>query len=307
MNFKLVIQFIIAMSIILCTSCIDNLGPGWEYQVDNPLDKEIVIKIDKKEYTIPAQTTQNIELGQGKHTLTYDGSSVNFVTKVNSNKSVTIMNPTLSNYMLHANFYIRTNVKNKDISAVFDANSYEYNSDIGTVKLPVRVLNTLFIEKRHTNWSFGLEDDVKEKVGSSYPGKKKVFHKLYREAQYMKDLAEEIPAGTVFPVNSKKLSEQPPYVFPIESLMSDCDAANEFAKNLESRWKKTIADPSDIFQEVAALGFDTTVEQGQQSKLAKACSTQFNPGHDDKPFKEAMKRMSRVTKYLVDASSFIVE
>ncbi|MFV0589392.1 hypothetical protein, partial [Bacteroides reticulotermitis] len=95
------------------------------------------------------------------------------------------MNPTLSNYMLHANFYIRTNVKNKDISAVFDANSYEYNSDIGTVKLPVRVLNTLFIEKRHTNWSFGLEDDVKEKVGSSYPGKKKVFHKLYREAQYM--------------------------------------------------------------------------------------------------------------------------
>ncbi|MFV0589393.1 hypothetical protein [Bacteroides reticulotermitis] len=49
MNFKLVIQFIIAMSIILCTSCIDNLGPGWEYQVDNPLDKEMVIKIDKKE------------------------------------------------------------------------------------------------------------------------------------------------------------------------------------------------------------------------------------------------------------------
>ena len=60
MNFKLVIQFIIAMSIILFTSCIDNLGPGWEYQVDNPLDKEIVIKIDKKEYTIPAQTSQNI-------------------------------------------------------------------------------------------------------------------------------------------------------------------------------------------------------------------------------------------------------
>lgn len=307
MKTKLSFRLLAALLVLFSTSCLDSLKPGWKYLVDNPLDTDIVIQIDQKEYTIPARTTQPISISQGRHTLTYNGSSVDFVTKVNSNKSVTIMNPTLSNYMLHANFYIQRNARNKDIAAVYDENSYEYQSDSGLVKLPVRVLNLLFIDKTHHHWAFGLEDDVKSELSSSYPGKKKVFHKLYRESDYKKEFPEEVAIGVVFPINSKKLSEQPAYVFPAGSFMCDCDALNAFVEDLESRWNKMIADPSNIFQDVAKLSYDVTAEFGQNSKSSQQCSTQFNPGRDDKELKETLSRLSEETRYMSDASTFIVK
>lgn len=304
MSRKTIFQFWIVALLLSTVSCDDVLKSSWEYQIDNPLDTEIVIKIDEKEYTIPAKTTQDVKITEGKHTLTYNGSSVNFVTKANSQKSVTVMNPTLSNYMLHAYFYISEKARTNDVSALYEANSYTYNSDAGIVQLPVKVLNALFIEKNHDNWALGLDQDAKSEIRSSVPGKKKVFCKLYREAEYMEELAEELPEGIVFPVNKLKLSEQPAYVFPTESFLCDCEVANEFVRDLESRWKKMIADPSDIFQDVGRLSYDAVVET---TSMDRECGEQFNPGRDDKAYKEAWKRLSREMKYLTDASSFIVE
>ncbi|MCD7900460.1 MAG: hypothetical protein LUH22_11470 [Bacteroides sp.] len=298
-------HFLFATLIFLNVSCGDSFKPSWEYQVDNPLDTEIAIQIDGKEYKIPARTTQPIPITQGKHTLTYNGSSVNFVTKVNSNKSVTIMNPTLSNYMLHGYFYINEKAKNKDIQYIYDQNSYEYTSDGGLIKLPVRVLNTLFIDRAHTSWTFGLDEEVKDALNTRSPSKKMVFHKLYRESDYLKELAEELPAGVVFPLNTRKLSEQTPYTFPTESFLTDCEEANACIKEMEDRWNKMIANPSDIFQDVAQLSFYALSEG--RSKMMQACSTQFNPGKDDKEFQDMLKRLSKEMTYLTDASSFIVK
>ncbi len=309
MNKKTIFQLLAVILIVLNTSCGNSFQKTWKYQVDNPLNTDIIIRIDEKEYTIPSLSTQEIGITQGKHTLTYNGTSVNFVTKVNSNKSITIINPTLSNYMLHANFYISEKAgDDNDMSILYDENSYEYKSDSGTVRLPVRVFNTLFIEQQQgVIWSFGLDEDAKSEINTRSTGKKLVHYKLYREAAYKAEFAGELPSGIVFPVNSTKLSEQPAYVFPTESLMSDCDAFNNFVKDLASRWDKIIANPSDIFQDVAKLSYDVVIEQGQRSKLNQQCSTRFNPGRDDKEYKEALRKLSDEVRYLSDATSFIVK
>lgn len=304
---KTVLNLLAVALLVLNTSCGDALKPTWDYQVDNPLDKEIMIKIDDKEYAIPAQTTKEIKITQGKHTLTYNGSSVNFVTKVNSQKSVTIMNPTLSNYMMHAYFYISEKARNNDVTALYEKHSHEYESAEGTVSIPVIVINSLFMEKTQYNWTFGLEQVAKEEIRSTVPGgKKRAVYKLYREADYRKELAEELPDGVIFPVNARTLSELPPYVFPADSLMCDCDVANEYIRELETKWNEIIADPSDIFQEVGKLRYDALMEE-QSGKLKEQCTTQYNPERDDTKYKETMSKLNKVMNYLTNSTSFIVK
>lgn len=303
MNRNIIIKVLLAAFIGIISACGDT-GPKWDYLVDNPLSQDISINIDGKDYKIPAKTTETIGLSQGKHTLTYNGSSVNFVTKINSNKSVTLMNPTLSNYMMHAYIYIR---EGSDSSGqkLYNDNTREYQSEQGAVRLPVRVLNTLFIDKVHNNWAFFLDEDAKETVRTSSPKKATVFRKLYREADYLNDFASELPAGVIFPKNAQTLSEQPAYVFPIDALMSDCDASNQAIKEIDARWQKMIADPSDIFQGTAKLAFDVTSDL--HNKLSKACRTQYNPGRDETQFKAALDRLHKETRYLTDSSTFIVK
>lgn len=305
MNTKTFLKILVLYFAVFLTAC-DNLYPTWEYLVDNPLDTDIVIKVDDKEYTIPAKTTQPIGITQGKHTLTYNGSSVNFVTKINSNKSETIMNPTLSNYLLHAYFYVREDMENKNVDKLYEESCVDYQCNEGIVKLPVEVINTLFIEKVHTPWMFGLDEEPTDQINLSHTRKKNVIHKLFREADYRKTFASELPEGVIFPENSKKLSEQAPYRFPTELLMSDCDAANKYMKELENRWKKILDNPDEIFQEVAMMYFEAGQQGASGSELQKQCGANFNPGRDDKSFKDALDQMHKVLRYLSDGSTFIV-
>lgn len=299
-------RILLIFSVIFISAC-SNSKPVWEYLADNPLEADIIIKIDDKEYTIPAKSSLPIGITQGKHTLTYKGNSVNFVTKVNSNKSVTIMNPTLSNYMLHANFYVMENVQDKSVDNIYDENSVEYQANSGIVKLPVQVLNTLFLEKAHTPWMFGLDENAKDQISVSYAHKQNVIRKLYREQDYKKEFAGELPEGIIFPTNTKRLSEQPAYTFPAQSLECDCNAANNYMKELESSWQSIISNPDNIYQDLAKLYSETSRQQTASSELKKQCGSRFNPGLDDKAFSEALSRMSEEMKYLSDASSFIVK
>jgi len=304
-NKKTVFGLLIAALVMVNVSCGDALKPGWEYMVDNPLDKEITFKIDNKEYTIPADSTMPIKVTQGKHTLTYNGSSANFITKVNSNKSVTIMNPTLSNYMIHAYVYISSKSRSKDVSAIYEENSHEYNSNEGLVKLPVKVVNSLFIDKTNNHWAFFLDQEAKPEVSTSSPGKKIVFPKIFREADYMKEFVSELPQGVVFPKNTKSLSEQAPYIFPTEALLSDCEGGNKYVKEIGDRCAKILASSEDVFQDIAQLAFYALSEA--HPNMTKECSTQYNPGRDDKLFKEKLGELSKEMTFLTNSSSFIVK
>lgn len=303
MKKNIIFIFLLAMLTSITSSCLD-VGPKWEYLVDNPLNNEITIKIDDKEYKIPANTTEIIKLTQGKHTLSYNGSSANFVTKVNSNKYLTIMNPTLSNYLIYSKIYIKEGYR---ITGRQEYESYmhEYNSDQGIVRLPIEVLNTLFIDKANIPWTFGLDEDFTDTVSSTSPYKVRTVRKIYRETDYLNNFGQELPAKIVFPKNTKKLNEQPPYVFPAESFISDCDEFNKVAKELEIRWQKMIAEPANIFQDAASLGFD--LASSFRNRLNKACSTQYNPNRDETQFEAAFKRLSQETSYISGASTFIVK
>ncbi|NDV68010.1 hypothetical protein [Dysgonomonas sp. 25] len=305
MNTKVILPLLVATFILVFTSCVENLGPGWGYLVDNPLDKDIVINIDDKDYTIPADSSRTIKLSKGKHTLTYDGSSVNFVTKVSGNKSVTIMNPTLSNYMLHAYIYVKKNYNIKGTDDIYAENSHEYKSDVGAVMLPVKVVNSLFIEKNHHQWSFGLNQEAKTEVGTSYPGRYHVFHKIYREEDYRNAFAEELPPGIVFPANAKKLNELPPYKFPVEEMMSDCEVANNYMKEMAEKWNETIATSTDILQSEAR--FNQQFHFKIRGEMIEGCSTDYNPNRDETSFNAAMDRLNEELRYISDASSYIVE
>lgn len=304
MNKKTIFQFVAIMIFAFNISCSDSLKTGWDYQVDNPLNTDITFKVDNDEYTIPAKSMQTIKISQGKHTLTYNGSSVNFVTKVNSNKYVTILNPTLSNYMLHAIFYVRKDASNQNMDDLYEKYSHEYQSGDVVVKLPVKVINTLIIEKQHHEWAYGLDEEVKEEIGARQ-GTQKVYTKLYREQDYIHEFAKEWPAGWIkFPVNSKALNEQAPYVFPTASLMCDCDVYNDKVKEYEGKWNKMIADPSNIFQDVAQLSHDASTNViAEYSEIYRKCSK----GENSAAFEEAKDRLSKEMNYLTDASTFIVK
>jgi len=296
---------LITVMAIFNVSCGDAFKPKWEYLVDNPLNYDITIKIDEKEYLIPAQTTVPVEITQGRHTLTYNGSSAKFVTKVNSNTSVTIMNPTLSNYMLHSYIFERENARNKNTSRLYDQNSYEYDSDFGVVKLPVQVINSLFVDRTHTYWSFGLDEDATSAVRSTSPSKQVIYKKLFRDADYFREFAGELPPSIVFPVNRWKLSDQPAYVFPVELLMCDCEAANEAIRQLGKKCDDVIANSNDIFQDVAQLANHALTDVF--SEMNEKCSAQYNPGRNDSEYKKTFEALGRTMKYMTDASTFIVK
>lgn len=295
-----------AALLLVNSSCGDMFKETWEYLADNPLDKEITLQIDGKEYAIPAKTTKSIKLEQGKHTLTYNGASVNFVTKVNSNETVTLLNPTLSNYLLNAQFYVKEGAKNDDVSRLYKESCREYQSEEGTVELPVKVLNSLFIEKSQNEWMFGLDEDAREQIrsGKINPGSKHVFYKLYREVDYRSEMAEELPKGVVFPSNPNTLANQPVYAFPIKKLTSDCDAANEYFKEMGERVDNIIANPDDIFQEMGRLLHGTLMDL---NSLDSECSTKNNPDRDDSMYKAAIKEMHKEIKYLSYVSTFITK
>jgi len=298
------ISFIIVIA-VLHASCGDNLKPKWEYLVDNPLNYDITIKIDEKEYVIPAKTTVPVEVTQGKHTVTYNGSTAKFVTKVNNSTSVTIMNPTLSNYMLHAYIFVCENARSKNTSRLYEQNSYEYDSDFGVVKLPVQVVNSLFIDRTHSYWSFGLDEDTTSAVRSTNPSKQVIYKKLFREDDYFREFAGELPPGIVFPVNPWKLSDQPAYVFPVELLMCDCEAANEAIRQLGKKCDDVIANSDDLFQDVEQLAHHALTDVF--SEMNEKCSSQYNPGRNDSEYQKTFEALGQTMKYMTDASTFIVK
>lgn len=307
---KILLMVLIILGLNISCSNTYRLQPKWEYQVDNPLSTDITIKVDNSKYKIPAKSTLPIKLSQGKHTLTYNGSSVNFVTKVNSNKNVTIMNPTLSNYMIYSIIYVKKEAKNNSVSEYAPLYNNEYQLDKGgVVELPVKVLNSLFIDRANYHWTYGLDEEMKAKVDPSASPKERALilyriepTKLYREEDYIKEFSKEWPAyWPKFPVNSKPLSEQTPYIFPTLSLITDCDVK---VKEYEGKWNKIIANPSDVFHDVEKLSHDVASavvdESGDINK--KYSIRRYNTD-----FKTAKDELNKEIKYLTNASSFIVK
>ena len=72
--------------------------------VDNPTDKAISFEVDGKPYKMEPNSTQEIELENGNHTLkTPEGKEINF--EKSEWQSGSILNPTNSEYVLYTEAY----------------------------------------------------------------------------------------------------------------------------------------------------------------------------------------------------------
>lgn len=301
MNNKL---YALVMAVLLLATSCGDLSEKWEYQLDNPLETEMNITVDGKDYVIPAKTVETIKLAEGKHSLTYNGTTINFLTKVNSNVAVTIINPTLSNYLFYADVYVSEKAKNKNASSTYAGLLNEYDSEEGIVELPVVVRNSLFIEQSLNEWKYGINDKMGEKIMVDEHTQKKVVRKVYREADFREEFAEDLPTNIVFSSNKMTLNQVSPYALPVEALKCDCEAANQYMEELGERLNAILDAPENLTQQINLLAHGVLMDQGS---LNQECAAQYNPGVDDTSYKEAIQKLTREMTYLTKLSTFIVK
>ena len=73
-----------ALMRILIIAVIVGAWAGWNWfnagktTIDNPTDQAITFTLDGKEYTLQPNSSQNVKLARGEHTLVYSGETVKF-------------------------------------------------------------------------------------------------------------------------------------------------------------------------------------------------------------------------------------
>ena len=150
---------------VLLAACSDNSDVSQLFEVDNPTTQPIQLQIDDQHYEIPQQSSVEVTLPAGRHTLTYQGDTVSFV--VNPKDQPAIINPTLTPYVLFSMIY-------QDDSAHKDGGPWEdiaresslteYVLDDGeVVQLPWKyTAGELFFNRYDFNWHFGINEALPE-------------------------------------------------------------------------------------------------------------------------------------------------
>ncbi len=83
--------------------------------IDNPAINEIKLTIDGNELTIPAQSGIEYKFDYGKHTLTYNNDSLNFIVKPAKFGTTSFINSTQSNYFINTVVYSTSNVSQESM------------------------------------------------------------------------------------------------------------------------------------------------------------------------------------------------
>lgn len=188
--FKLVLATLLVSAVQLSCS---GLSKG-TYWVDNPTNKEIKVAIDDVECTIPANSGLDVEIEYGKHTLKYDGQSINMFVKGSADNKV-IINPTQSNYVNYAQLYVVDGTDEDTFNRFYEgfiaANGDSLNFKVGedTMKMfaPMKVYNDLFIENTVNSWDYALDEafpsnaTIFTDTGKHYQTSKK---KIFREKEF---------------------------------------------------------------------------------------------------------------------------
>jgi len=276
---RLLTGFLAILSISCRTIHKQDFWPDANYLVDNPLEVDIVIKVDEQEYNIPAKSSKTIMILPGKHTLTYNESSVKFINKIKTvnkpNQDLIIINPTLSNYILKAQYK---------------------NGHSAGAGFQVKVLNMLFIEKAHHEWSYGLNESGKSKPQIKVPKEQLILYKLYREQDYREIFDKNPSANLVIPVIANTLNELSNYKFPTDSLLGDCLKANTYVSELEKKWNELISNPQYLARDVSMLKFDYS------SRISKEILKECSEDHMN-----TINKIQEVLNYLNKTNVFIVK
>ena len=192
-----------ALMRILIIAVIVGAWVGWNWfnagktTIDNPTDQAITFTLDGKEYTLQPNSSQNVKLARGEHTLVYNGET----TKFEKGKGETttddllggkyaLLNPTKSEYVFYKQIY-RSGISESaayDIVATYDCPTTGDFAAKGE-KCPFKFYNDAFIE---VVADYGITSDLPERASTRRKGATYVIRsKLFRWADFKKYMTEE--------------------------------------------------------------------------------------------------------------------
>lgn len=237
--------------LFLLTAC---GGTGKSFWIDNPTSSPITVTIDNDSYEIPANSGVSVDIASGKHTLSYNGQTINMVVKPNDQECV--INPTLSNYVFFNNLYVVEGREEKAQSEYDNKiESYTYplalaNND--TIMVPFKLIeNTLFIERYNYYWHFGVTEDYKDITEDMSKTNQSTLNraKIFRENDFYKYIGKEnLPEGFVIKPSTMKLSDLPAYEFIPSEVIDLCPAIKDDLISLKAKFEslETMTDAKEF-------------------------------------------------------------
>lgn len=158
---------LISILSLLLSGCLSQ-STSHNFWVDNPTNREIIVKIDEQKYEIPAKSGIYTNLTWGKHALTYNNETLHFFVQDNrSNQS--FINPTQSNYVIFRMIYIDDNdsrATEEYIDWLSNTNNHKITIAVNGVEeeviMPFSVQNEIFIEPTKEYWDYFLDEALPE-------------------------------------------------------------------------------------------------------------------------------------------------
>ena len=255
---KIIYSLLLVCSIFL-VGCFESSTTGNSIirLIDNPTDKEIKVAIDGNELVIPAKSSVNHTFEYyGKHQLTYNGQSLNFIVKPTKSYNDGFINPTQSNYYMYQAYY-STKGQTRKNEMIKNVKTFQVtiNGEPWDIELPVKIINDVFIERYYGKygvaWSYGINDKLPEQISfekstSSAP----IRYKLFREADFIEYLAktDEELKTLQFPNQPKKYADLTKHIVPNINIADiKCDEGREFVKQHLADWNNLFTLKGDEF------------------------------------------------------------
>ena len=281
-RFKYSLLLVCSISLVGCFES-STTGNSINRLIDNPTDKEIKIAIDGNELVIPAKSSVKYEFEYGKHQLTYNGQSLNFLAKPAIVNNTGFINPTQSNYYLYRTYYTNSQENYESrIKAHLKTFEVTINGEPHEIELPIKIINDVFIErndrKYDSAWDYGINDKLPDEIRSKGITKK---DKLYREADFIDYLAEsEEDLKTMqFPNQPKKYADLTKYIVPNINLDKiKCDEGREFVKQHLADWNNlSVLKGDDLTKLYTQIKSDKTFRT--KHDIMKRCVGDIDPKH----------------------------
>ena len=281
-RFKYSMLLACSISLVGCFES-STSGDAISRLIDNPTDKEIKVSIDGNELVIPAKSSVKHTFEYGKHQLTYNGQSINFLAKPATSSNTGFINPTQSNYYMLQTYYTKSQTdydkRIKDDLKIFQVT---INGKPEQMELPVKIINDIFIEKNYAKyenaWDYGINDKLPDEIRSRKTKKK---DKLFREAEFIEYLAQsdEEFKTLQFPNQSKKYADLTQYVVPNINLADiKCDEGREFVKQHLADWNNLFTLKGEEFTKLHNQIISTDTYKKRNNSDNK-CTEENDPNH----------------------------
>lgn len=252
-------------------------GGNVDFSIDNPTDAPLKLQIDGTAYEVPAHQAKDLTLKAGGHTLDAPATGpVKF--NVYAERKGALINPTLSDYVIVSEAYIRDASKAKNFRP---AGGGPFELDGVRFDGPFERDNGLFIEK---DWRFGVKESFPDSLTGYDPGDGgNIFRKIFTAPDFVAYFEQETGQPGFFEKSRQHAAATPRKLTPPAPLPEFTDPTLQSAslklRDVYHRYQHA-ADPSEQKQlqsEYQKLTMDfVTVFAGRTSSLPTAENEKYN-------------------------------